>query len=196
MSSSPERKKRGGKNVEAGCEKQTTITLALGGPREPDHVAIETQVQQKVTGKSIRIELISPALPPHLPAATAAATKLLFFLTVAALMQHKNHHHHRHVSSRLCLRFPCVPHRHRGAAAAARKRRKKKARKKKRRHGWTQISLRLLSCSFSFFSLSLSPSLDPSPPSPPPPPSSLPPAEGPWQLCAGDKRVQRRCACL
>lgn len=181
MSSSPERKKRGGKNVEAGCEKQTTITLALGGPREPDHVAIETQVQQKVTGKSIRIELISPALPPHLPAATATATKLLFFLTVAALMQHKNHHHNRHVSSRLCLRFPCIPHRHRGAAAAARKK---------------QISLRLLSCSFSFFSLSLSPSLDPSPPSPPPPPSSLPPAEGPWQLCAGDKRVQRRCARL
>lgn len=31
-------------------------------PREPDHVAMETQVQQKVTGKSIPIELISPSL--------------------------------------------------------------------------------------------------------------------------------------
>ena len=30
-------------------------------PREPDHVAMETQVQQKVTGKSIQIELISPS---------------------------------------------------------------------------------------------------------------------------------------
>lgn len=68
VSSSAERKKRGGEKVESGCEKQTTITLAaLGGPREPDHVAIETQVQQKVTGKSIRIELISPALPSQPP---------------------------------------------------------------------------------------------------------------------------------
>ncbi len=32
-------------------------------PRKPDHVAMETQVQQKVTGKSIQIELISPSLP-------------------------------------------------------------------------------------------------------------------------------------
>lgn len=31
-------------------------------PREPDHVAMETQVQQKVTGKSIQIELIAHSL--------------------------------------------------------------------------------------------------------------------------------------
>lgn len=32
--------------------------------REPDHVAMETQVQQKVTRKSIQIELISLLLAP------------------------------------------------------------------------------------------------------------------------------------
>lgn len=59
-------------------------------PREPDHVAMETQVQQKVTGKSIQIELISPSLslPSHFTRATKHVSSLNHILTIAALMQH------------------------------------------------------------------------------------------------------------
>lgn len=59
-------------------------------PREPDHVAMETQVQQKVTRKSIQIELISLpfslSFPSHFTRATKHASTHI--LTVAGLMQH------------------------------------------------------------------------------------------------------------
>lgn len=78
----PERKKEEEKC--RGCFRETDNNYTCPRrPREPDHVAIETQVQQKVTGKSIQIELISPSLPSHLTGATK------HILTVAALMQHK-----------------------------------------------------------------------------------------------------------
>lgn len=59
-------------------------------PREPDHVAMETQVQQKVKGKSIQIELISPSLslPSHFTRATKHISILNHILTTAGLMQH------------------------------------------------------------------------------------------------------------
>lgn len=61
-------------------------------PREPDHVAMETQVQQKVTGKSIQIELISPSLLLPLSlftpfSATKHASSLNHSLTIAVLMR-------------------------------------------------------------------------------------------------------------
>lgn len=59
-------------------------------PKEPDHVAMETQVQQKVTRKSIQIELISPLSLSFLISQGLQSMLPLWitFLTIAGLMQH------------------------------------------------------------------------------------------------------------
>jgi len=57
-------------------------------PREPDHVAMETQVQQKVTQKSIQIELISPSFSfPSCFTRPMHASSLNPILTIAGLLQ-------------------------------------------------------------------------------------------------------------
>lgn len=138
-------------------------------PREPDHVAIETQVQQKVTGKSIQIELISPSLPSHLTGATK------HILTVAALMQHKPQ------QCLLPLSFSSL------STAATWIINEQGGKIKSRKCATTRHK----SPSVSGTPFILAPS---SPSTLHPPSLTASPAlsEGQWQLRAGDKRVQRR----